>query len=81
MDTAGCEEYDELRNIYIKRGDGFLLVYSIIDKKSFDEINVFHQRIVDVQDEAAPIVIVGNKSDLDPLRQIKKEDGFVVYSL
>jgi GTPase SAR1 family protein len=32
LDTAGQEEYSAMREQYMRTGEGFLLVYSIIDK-------------------------------------------------
>ena len=39
-----------MREQYMRTGEGFLLVYSIIDRNSFDEIKGFHQQILRVKD-------------------------------
>jgi GTPase KRas len=33
LDTAGQEEYSAMREQYMRTGEGFLLVYSITDRK------------------------------------------------
>jgi GTPase KRas protein len=38
LDTAGQEEYKALRDQYMRTGDGFVLVYSIVDSKTFQEM-------------------------------------------
>eukprot|EP00301_Raphidiophrys_heterophryoidea_P024051 c7687_g1_i1.p1 GENE.c7687_g1_i1~~c7687_g1_i1.p1 ORF type:complete len:126 (-),score=27.37 c7687_g1_i1:252-629(-) len=65
LDTAGQETYSGLRDSYMRKGDGFLLVYSIDSALSFHEIVEFRNQIVRVRDrEDVPMVLVGNKSDL-----------------
>lgn len=43
-----------MREQYMRTGEGFLLVYSIIDRNSFDEIKGFHQQILRVKDAYVP---------------------------
>jgi len=71
LDTAGQEEYSAMREQYMRTGEGFLLVYSIIDKNSFDEIKGFHSQILRVKDcESFPMILVGNKADLENERAV-----------
>eukprot|EP00695_Tsukubamonas_globosa_P003093 TRINITY_DN468_c0_g1_i1.p2 TRINITY_DN468_c0_g1~~TRINITY_DN468_c0_g1_i1.p2 ORF type:complete len:186 (-),score=62.75 TRINITY_DN468_c0_g1_i1:57-614(-) len=75
LDTAGQEEYSALRDQYMLAGQAFLLVYSITEKKSFDEISSFREQILRVKDsDKVPMVLVGNKADL-PDRQVEEKDG------
>lgn len=39
-----------MREQYMRTGEGFLLVYSIVDKNSFDEIKGFYAQILRVKD-------------------------------
>ncbi|KAH9038605.1 ras-like protein [Lactarius hengduanensis] len=56
----------------------FLLVYSITDRDSFDSISAYHQQILRVKDtESVPIVLVGNKCDLENERRIDKNVAWV----
>jgi len=76
LDTAGQEEYMELREVYMRGGEGFIIVYSIIDQKSFKEVNEFRTRTLRVKDTGSvPMVLVGNKCDLNEKRQVTKEQG------
>lgn len=58
----------------MRTGEGFLLVYSITSRQSFDEILVFQQQILRVKDkDYFPIIVVGNKCDLEGERQVSKQ--------
>ena len=41
LDTAGQEEYSAMREQYMRTGEGFLLVYSMTSRQSFEEIITF----------------------------------------
>lgn len=74
LDTAGQEEYSAMREQYMRTGEGFLLVYSITSRQSFDEIQTFQQQILRVKDkDYFPIIIVGNKCDLDGEREVSRQ--------
>lgn len=73
LDTAGQEEYSAMREQYMRTGEGFLLVYSITSKQSFDEITTFQQQILRVKDkDYFPMVVVGNKCDLESEREVSR---------
>jgi GTPase KRas len=74
LDTAGQEEYSAMREQYMRTGEGFLLVYSITSRSSFEEISTFQQQILRVKDvEGYPIIVVANKSDLPEERQVSTQ--------
>jgi GTPase KRas protein len=74
LDTAGQEEYSAMREQYMRTGEGFLLVYSITSRQSFDEIMTFQQQILRVKDkDYFPMVLVGNKCDLEADRVVTRE--------
>ncbi len=74
LDTAGQEEYSAMREQYMRTGEGFLLVYSITSRQSFEEIMTFQQQILRVKDkDYFPIILVGNKCDLEGERQVSKQ--------
>lgn len=77
LDTAGQEEYSAMREQYMRTGEGFLLVYSIASKQSFEEIKTFQQQILRVKDkDYFPMILVGNKCDLEPQqREVSKQEG------
>jgi len=76
LDTAGQEEYSAMREQYMRTGEGFLLVYSITSRQSFEEMVTFQQQILRVKDkDYFPIIVVGNKCDLESERQVSTEEG------
>lgn len=67
VDTAGQEEFFSLIDGWIRDSDGIILVYDVTNPQSFDELSYFYERIVQCKDtEDVPLVIVGNKCDLEP---------------
>ena len=70
-----------MREQYMRTGEGFLLVYSITSRQSFDEIQTFQQQILRVKDkDYFPIIIVGNKCDLDAEREVSRQGTSIVPS-
>ncbi|KAL9646474.1 hypothetical protein ABK040_006470 [Willaertia magna] len=76
LDTAGQEEYSAMRDQYYRTGQGFLLMYSITDPSSFEDCLTIYEQILRIKDsDTFPIVLIGNKTDLDYERSISKEQG------
>lgn len=76
LDTAGQEEFSAMREQYMRSGEGFLLVFSVTDHSSFDEILKFHRQILRVKDrDEFPMLMVGNKADLDHQRIVSVEEA------
>ncbi|KAK2187275.1 hypothetical protein NP493_174g03083 [Ridgeia piscesae] len=76
LDTAGQEEFSAMREQYMRSGEGFLLVFSVTDRNSFDEIYKFHKQILRVKDrDEFPMILVGNKADLEHQRVISTGEG------
>lgn len=78
LDTAGQEEYSSMRDLYMKTGEGFLLVFSLTDRQTFEEITTFYNQIQRVKGESfqfVPMMLVGNKSDLINDRQVSPEEA------
>ena len=79
LDTAGEEEFLSMRLPYIRKGDGFLLIYSIDNRASFEEIEHFHSDIVrNKATSDVPIVLCGNKCDLEERREVTQSEGEVL---
>ncbi|ODN03382.1 hypothetical protein Ocin01_03291 [Orchesella cincta] len=76
LDTAGQEEFSAMREQYMRKGDGFLLVYSVTDNQSFENIMHFYIQILRVKDrDSYPMLLVANKVDLVHLRKVTEEQG------
>ncbi|MCJ1441877.1 MAG: Ras- protein rsr1 [Stictis urceolatum] len=63
----------------MKSGQGFLLVFSITSLSSLNELYELREQIIRIKDdENVPLVIVGNKSDLDEDRAVSRARAFAV---
>jgi small GTP-binding protein len=75
LDTAGQDEFQSLRQTYIRTGKGFILVFALDNLASFDAIDGFQKEIRQTADrDDLPIVVCGNKSDL-PGRTVNRQDA------
>ena len=74
FDTAGQEKYRSLAANFLKKADGIILVYDITYKISFENLNKW---LKDINENAKglPIVLIGNKTDLEENREVSKEEG------
>ena len=63
LDTAGQEVFSAVRDRYMRDGEGFLLVYSLIERTTFLPMAKISEQIKRVKDtdRHVPIVLVGNK--------------------
>jgi GTPase KRas protein len=60
-----------MRDQYIRDGEGFMLVYSITQRESFEEMTSVYDNILRVKDrDSVPAVLVGNKCDLEFERRV-----------
>lgn len=79
LDTAGQEEFYALRDQYIRSGDGYIIVFSITSVTSFLEVNAIKEQlniVLDTDDNTLiPIILVGNKCDLEEYRQVQSSDA------
>ncbi|KAF9528812.1 P-loop containing nucleoside triphosphate hydrolase protein [Crepidotus variabilis] len=76
IDTAGQDEFSPINSQYAIGIHGYVLVYSITSRNSFNMIQVVHDKIVDFCGlTKIPCVIVGSKSDLSMQRQVDSKDG------
>nr|CAG4635077.1 EOG090X0DZ9 [Alona affinis] len=77
MDTCDKEGKDPER--YLKWADGYLVIYSITQRSSFDTAQRYldgisqHLRLTTTYD--APLILIGNKVDLERYRQVTKAEG------
>lgn len=61
----------------MKQGQGFLLVFSITSMSSLNELSELREQIIRIKDdEKVPLVIVGNKSDLEDDRAVPRARAF-----
>ena len=78
FDTAGQERYLSSTKSYYKRANGVILLYSIIDKRSFDNLSKWLNEVKEVLDNHEKdkylIFLIGTKYDIvkdnEDLRQV-----------
>eukprot|EP00088_Acartia_fossae_P008112 TRINITY_DN13833_c0_g1_i1.p1 TRINITY_DN13833_c0_g1~~TRINITY_DN13833_c0_g1_i1.p1 ORF type:complete len:201 (+),score=18.30 TRINITY_DN13833_c0_g1_i1:57-659(+) len=76
LDTAGTEQFTAMRDLYMKNGQGFVLVYSITAQSTFNDLHDLREQILRVKDtDDVPLVLVGNKCDLEDERVVGKDQG------
>ncbi|ORY05872.1 ras-like protein rasB [Basidiobolus meristosporus CBS 931.73] len=76
-DTAGQEEYRGLfDDKFMRQGDGFVCVYSISSQDSLEELaTIIHQIRRAKEGTSCPIIVVGNKCDLEQEREVSTVQG------
>ncbi|KAL1916350.1 uncharacterized protein VTP21DRAFT_5967 [Calcarisporiella thermophila] len=76
LDTAGTEQFTAMRDLYMKNGQGFLLVYSITSQATIDDLEEIYEQILSVKEtDKVPMVLAGNKMDLENDRKVSYEQG------
>jgi small GTP-binding protein len=78
LDSSGTEQFSHMREYYIKDGDGFVLVYSIVSRSTFADVDDFYSsigRIKEEDDETFSCLLVANKLDLDSHRRVSTQEG------
>jgi len=75
IDTAGQEEYATLRDQWVREGQGFILVYSIASRATFERLEVFRQAMMKVKRQKPVFMLVGNKCDKQYEREVSREEG------
>jgi len=76
LDTAGTEQFASMRDLYIKNGQGFLIVYSITSLQTFQDIKTMKEQIIRVKGvDRIPMILVGNKCDLEHQREVPVNEG------
>ena len=73
-DTAGQERFKSITTNYIKKANGILLVYDITVEKSFQNVQRWYENLIS-DSINLPVVIMGNKSDLQEERVVTTEEG------
>ena len=76
LDTAGAEQFASMRDLYIRNGEGFLVVYSVVNQQSFIDVQYLIDLVRKVKGRAnVPMLLVGNKIDLSDQRVVSSKEG------
>ena len=74
-DTAGQERYRIMAKNYYNSSDGFIIVYDITKRESFNNINTWIEQISNSAQNYSKSVIFANKCDLKDIRKVKINEG------
>lgn len=75
FDTAGQERFRSITINYIKKADGIILIYDISNLDSFYSVERWMENIKSALGDKVPLILVGNKCDLENKRKVEKEMG------
>ncbi|KAF2012873.1 rheb small monomeric GTPase RhbA [Aaosphaeria arxii CBS 175.79] len=77
IDTAGQDEYSILNSKHFIGIHGYMIVYSVASKQSFEMARIIRDKILNhLATDWVPLMLVGNKCDLNPAqRQVTTEEG------
>lgn len=64
-DTAGQEKFRTITSSYYRGAEGVIIVFDLNRQETFDHVAKWHEQIVRYASEEVPVVVCGNKSDLD----------------
>jgi len=69
-----------MREQYMRTGEGFVICYSVTDRRTFDEATAYKRLVDRVRNsDDVPVVLVGNKCDLQLERQVNITVGLYLY--
>ena len=74
-DTAGQDRFHSITKTYYKGANGIVLIYSVIDKKTFENVKNWLNNIKNEASDKVVVFLVGNKIDAEDLRQVSYEQG------
>jgi len=74
-DTAGQERFRFLALNYLHNAHGFVFVYDITDKNSFNNIETWINTALDKNKKSVANFLIGNKCDKEGERQVSQEEA------
>lgn len=74
-DTAGQERFRFITRAYYRGAMGTIIVYDITHRESFNNVEKWIKDIKSNSSENMSIILVGNKKDLEDIREISYEEG------
>ena len=74
-DTVGQEKFRSLTKIFLKEAKIVIFVYSITDKKSFEEINFWYDTVKSNLGDKVVLGLAGNKKDLFQEEKVTEKEG------
>ena len=76
IDTAGQDEFVTMMHPYFRKADGFLFVFSVVNRETFQHLVIIRDEVLRVKDtKSVPAVLVANKTDLQNERTVPEGEG------
>ena len=75
MGHGRSERYRAITSAYYRGAVGALLVYDMTKTESYEDVEKWLKELRDHADANIVIMLVGNKSDLNHLRDVSREDA------
>lgn len=72
-DTAGQGRYRNIQSAYYERPHAIMLCFDVTDKASYDNLQKYLNELSEIATKDVPLIIVGNKCDLESKRIISTE--------
>jgi len=73
-DTAGQERFSHIRPMYFRGARGGFIVFDVTNRKSFENVSLWLEE-VQKHCENIPLLLIGNKIDLEDQREVSSEEG------
>ena len=77
-DTVGQEKFRSITQSLISKMQGIVIMFDLTNKETYDNIKIWIELIRE-QSKKLPIIIIGNKCDLEEERIIQKEEAKGYY--
>lgn len=74
-DTAGQERYRAVTSAYYRGATGVIMVYDLTQRVTFDHLQKWYQEVLDNTHEPVEVLLVGNKADLNHLREVSTQEA------
>ena len=71
-DTVGSERFRTISNNYFRGKDGIFIVFDLSERASFEQLG-YWINLSQIHSEGSVKFLVGNKSDLNDLREVTDE--------
>lgn len=67
---------EAMKDLHIKTADGIILIYSITNKSTYNDLEQIYEHIIEVRGSTNfPLIVVGNKCDLESERNVSQDEG------
>eukprot|EP00727_Mastigamoeba_balamuthi_P003951 m51a1_g13553 putative ras-related protein rab-2b isoform x2 (270) ;mRNA; r:46-2062 len=74
-DTCGQESYKAITTNYYRGAQGAILCFDITKRETFNVLSMWMDEVYQYSSPSVPIIVVGNKSDMEERRVVSFEEG------